>query len=250
MKKKRVIIYTIMFLAIFFTISQKAFAAPNLSVSLDGGDTPTDYVTNIKLLIFLTILTLLPSFIVMVTSFTRIAVVLSFLKNAIGAQQAIPSQVMVGLSLFLTLFIMQPVYNEINTNALQPYMENKITQEQAIEAGSKPLREFMIKQTRDKDLQLFVETSKIDTTDLTEENVPLYVVVPAFVISELKTAFTIGFLIFLPFLIIDMVVASVLMSMGMFMLPPVMVSLPFKLLLFAMVDGWYLVVKSLIMSFA
>ncbi|WP_326514704.1 flagellar type III secretion system pore protein FliP [Clostridium intestinale] len=250
MKKKRVIIYTIMFLAIFFTISQKAFAAPNLSVSLDGGDTPTDYVTNIKLLIFLTILTLLPSFIVMVTSFTRIAVVLSFLKNAIGAQQAIPSQVMVGLSLFLTLFIMQPVYNEINTNALQPYMENKITQEQAIEAGSKPLREFMIKQTRDKDLQLFVETSKIDTTDLTEENVPLYVVVPAFVISELKTAFTIGFLIFLPFLIIDMVVASVLMSMGMFMLPPVMVSLPFKLLLFAMVDGWYLIVKSLIMSFA
>lgn len=250
MKKKRVIIYTIMFLAIFFTISQKAFAAPNLSVSLDGGDTPTDYVTNIKLLIFLTILTLLPSFIVMVTSFTRIAVVLSFLKNAIGAQQAIPSQVMVGLSLFLTLFIMQPVYNEINTNALQPYMENKITQEQAIEAGSKPLREFMIKQTRDKDLQLFVETSKIDTTDLTEDNVPLYVVIPAFVISELKTAFTIGFLIFLPFLIIDMVVASVLMSMGMFMLPPVMVSLPFKLLLFAMVDGWYLVVKSLIMSFA
>ncbi|WP_238902567.1 flagellar type III secretion system pore protein FliP [Clostridium sp. YIM B02506] len=250
MKKKRVIIYTIMFLAIFFTISQKAFAAPNLSVSLDGGDTPTDYVTNIKLLIFLTILTLLPSFIVMVTSFTRIAVVLSFLKNAIGAQQAIPSQVMVGLSLFLTLFIMQPVYNEINTNALQPYMENKITQEQAIEAGSKPLREFMIKQTRPKDLELFVETSKIDTTDLTKDNVPLYVVIPAFVISELKTAFTIGFLIFLPFLIIDMVVASVLMSMGMFMLPPVMVSLPFKLLLFAMVDGWYLVVKSLIMSFA
>lgn len=250
MKKKRVIIYTIMFLVIFFTISQKAFAAPNLSVSLDGGDTPTDYVTNIKLLIFLTILTLLPSFIVMVTSFTRIAVVLSFLKNAIGAQQAIPSQVMVGLSLFLTLFIMQPVYNEINTNALKPYMENKITQEQAIEAGSKPLREFMIKQTRDKDLQLFVETSKIDTTDLTEDNVPLYVVIPAFVISELKTAFTIGFLIFLPFLIIDMVVASVLMSMGMFMLPPVMVSLPFKLLLFAMVDGWYLIVKSLIMSFA
>ena len=250
MKKKRVIIYTIMFLVIFFTISHKAFAAPNLSVSLDGGDTPTDYVTNIKLLIFLTILTLLPSFIVMVTSFTRIAVVLSFLKNAIGAQQAIPSQVMVGLSLFLTLFIMQPVYNEINTNALQPYMENKITQEQAIEAGSKPLREFMIKQTRPKDLELFVETSKIDTTDLTKDNVPLYVVIPAFVISELKTAFTIGFLIFLPFLIIDMVVASVLMSMGMFMLPPVMVSLPFKLLLFAMVDGWYLIVKSLIMSFA
>ncbi|ERK31697.1 flagellar type III secretion system pore protein FliP [Clostridium intestinale] len=250
MKKKRVIIYTIMFLAIFFTISHKAFAAPNLSVSLDGGDTPTDYVTNIKLLIFLTILTLLPSFIVMVTSFTRIAVVLSFLKNAIGAQQAIPSQVMVGLSLFLTLFIMQPVYNEINTNALQPYMENKITQEQAIEAGSKPLREFMIKQTRPKDLELFVETSKIDTSNLTKDNVPLYVVIPAFVISELKTAFTIGFLIFLPFLIIDMVVASVLMSMGMFMLPPVMVSLPFKLLLFAMVDGWYLIVKSLIMSFA
>lgn len=250
MKKKRLTIYTLMFLTIFWAVSYRVFAAPNLSVSVDGGDTPTDYVTNIKLLIFLTILTLLPSFIVMVTSFTRVAVVLSFLKNAIGAQQAIPSQVMVGLSLFITIFIMSPVYNEVNSNALQPFMENKITQEQAIEEGSKPLRQFMLKQTRAKDLKLFIETSNIDETTLDESNVPLYVVIPAFIISELKTAFQIGFLIFLPFLIIDMVVASVLMSMGMFMLPPVMVSLPFKLLLFAMVDGWYLVVKSLIMSFA
>ncbi|MDD7794589.1 flagellar type III secretion system pore protein FliP [Clostridium sp. 'White wine YQ'] len=251
MNKKRVFKYLLVFFAIFLTFNNKVLAAePQFNVSVNPGTTPTDFVTDIKLLIFLTILTLLPSFIVMVTSFTRIAVVLSFLKNALGVQQAIPSQVMVGLTLFLTLFIMQPVYTDLNANALQPYMQNKITQQQAIDAGSKPLREFMLKQTRQKDLKLFIETSKLDQTKIDKDNVPLYVVVPAFVISELKTAFQIGFLIFLPFLIIDMVVASVLMSMGMFMLPPVMVSLPFKLLLFAMVDGWYLVVKSLIMSFS
>ena len=144
---------------------------------------------------------------------------------------------------------MQPVYSEINNNAFKPFMENTITQDEAMEAGSKPLRDFMLKQTRQKDLELFVEASKLDKEEITRDNIPLTVVIPAFAISELKTAFQIGFLLFIPFLIIGMVVASVLMSMGMFMVPPVMVALPFKLLLFVMVDGWYLMVKSLIMSF-
>ena len=166
-----------------------------------------------------------------------------------GAQQSIPSQILVGLALFLTIFIMRPVYTEINDKALNPYSEQKITQEQAIERGTKPLKDFMLKQTRQKDLELFIESSDLDKEKITKENIPLTVIIPAFVISELKTAFQIGFLIFLPFLIIDIVVASVLMSMGMFMLPPVMVSIPFKLLLFVMVDGWYLMVRSLILSF-
>ncbi|WP_139904196.1 flagellar type III secretion system pore protein FliP [Clostridium thermarum] len=226
----------------------ESISVPNINLSIDGSSTPTDYVSNIKLLILLTILTLLPSFLVMMTSFTRIAVTFSFLKSAIGAQQSIPNQVLIGLALFLTIFIMAPTYNEVNEKALKPYMENKITQEQAIEEGAKPIRKFMLKQTRQKDLKLFVEIANLEG-EITEDNVPLYVVVPAFAISELKTAFTIGFLLYLPFLIIDIVVASVLMSMGMFMLPPVMISLPFKLLLFVMVDGWHLLVKTLITSF-
>lgn len=222
---------------------------PKLNISVDGANNPTDYVSNIKLLILLTILTLLPSFIIMMTSFTRIIVTFSFLKGAMGTQQSIPNQVLIGLALFLTIFIMTPVYNEINEKALKPFMNNEINQEQAMEYGSKPLREFMLKQTRQKDLKLFVELSKLEEDKVTKENIPLYVVIPAFAISELKTAFQIGFLIYIPFLIIDLVVASVLMSMGMFMLPPVLISLPFKLLLFVMVDGWYMLVKSLIMSF-
>lgn len=252
MKKKNK--YTIFFIALFACItllSYKVYAAPVdiPNPQIPYSDNPKDYVSNIKLLIFLTIISLLPSFVIMMTSFTRIIVVFSFLKSALGVQQSIPNQVLVGLAIFLTIFIMAPVYTEFNDKALTPYMENKITQEQAIEAGSKPLREFMLKQTRQKDLKLFVELAKIDETKVEKDNVPMYVVVPAFAISELKTAFQIGFLIYLPFLIIDMVVSSVLMSMGMFMLPPAMISLPFKLLLFVMVDGWYLLIKSLVSSF-
>lgn len=225
-------------------------AIPNVNISVDGKQaTSKEYVSNIKLLIFLTLLTLLPSFLIMMTSFVRIVITFSFLKSAIGAQQAIPNQVMIGLAIFLTIFIMAPVYNQVNDTAFKPYMENKITQEEAITKGSKPLREFMLKQTRQKDLELFIEAGKYDKTKMDRNNVPMTVVVPAFAIGELKKGFEIGFLIYLPFLIIDMVVASVLMSMGMFMLPPAMVSLPFKLLLFVMVDGWYLLVKSLITSF-
>ncbi|MBB6714629.1 flagellar type III secretion system pore protein FliP [Clostridium gasigenes] len=254
-KKKYLGIMLIAFAIVTIFFTTKAFAAPNtvdipdVNISLGGEGTPKDYVDNIKLLIFLTILTLLPSVIMMATCFTRIVVVFSFLKGALGAQQSIPNQVLIGISLFLTIFIMQPVYTTINDNAFKPFMENTINQDQAFEAGAKPLREFMLKETRQKDLELFIETSKINKEEVTKDNVPLYVVVPAFAISELKTAFEIGFLLFLPFLIIDMVVASVLMSMGMFMLPPVMIALPFKLLLFVMVDGWYLITKALVLSF-
>lgn len=229
--------------------SPTTIPVPNVNISVDGNNTPKQYVDNIKLLIMLTIITLLPSFVIMMTSFTRIVVVFSFLKGALGAQQSIPNQILIGLAIFLTLFIMAPVYGDLNEKALKPYMENKITQDQAFTEGSKPLREFMLKQTRQKDLKLFMEAAKLGD-DITKENVPLYVVVPAFAISELKTAFQIGFLLFIPFLIIDLVVASVLMSMGMMMLPPSMMALPFKILLFVMVDGWYLIVRSMILSFS
>lgn len=254
-KKKYVLVIMLLTFVIIAGIKMKAVAEPNniplpnINISVDEASSPKEYVGNIKLLIVLTVLTLLPSFLIMMTCFTRIAIVLSFFKSAIGAQQSIPSQVLIGLALFLTIFVMAPVYGEVNSKALMPYMENKITQEEAIELGTKPIKEFMLKQTRKKDLELFGELSGVEKGTLTRENIPLTTLVPAFAISELKTAFEIGFLIYLPFLVIDMVVASVLMSMGMFMLPPAMVSLPFKLLLFVMVDGWHLLIKSLVQSF-
>ncbi len=251
MKKKSLTIalITIMLLIVCFGSSVQAEPINIQLPELTGGDNPSAYVSNIRLLILLTILTLLPSFIIMMTSFTRIIVTFSFLKGALGTQQSIPNQIFIGLALFLTIFIMTPVYNEINNEALMPFMNNEINQQDALERGSKPLREFMLRQTRDKDLQLFADLSDLKEEELTKEGIPLYVVIPAFAISELKTAFQIGFLLYIPFLIIDLVVASVLMSMGMFMLPPVMISLPFKLLLFVMVDGWHVLIKSLIMSF-
>lgn len=246
--KKFLAIFTFTLLILIVSFKIEALAEPgNINISL--GDTPKEYGSSIKLMLLLTVLTLLPSFLIMMTCFTRIAVVLSFFKSAIGAQQSIPAQVLVGLALFTTIFVMSPVLSDINKNALEPYMENKITQEEALKKGSAPLRSFMLKETRQKDLELFTSMSNLDKKELTRENIPLSVVVPAFIISELKTAFEIGFLIYLPFLVIDMVVASVLMSMGMFMLPPVMVSLPFKLIVFVMVDGWHLLIKSLVQSF-
>lgn len=253
MKKKACIISILILFCIFF-IGKNTYAAPTIpvpkvNVSVDNASSPTDYVDNIKLLMMLTVLTLLPSIIIMTTSFTRIIVVLGFLKNALGTQNAPPNQVIIGLALFLTFFIMMPTYTTINNNAIQPYVNNKISQQQAITAGEKPLKEFMLRQTRQKDLQLFMDAAKMDPKTDTDHT-PIHVVIPAFIISELKTAFIIGFLLFIPFMIIDFVVASILMSMGMFMVPPAMVSLPFKILLFVMVDGWYLVVKSLILSFS
>jgi flagellar biosynthetic protein FliP len=252
MKKKLAIAFLLASAA--FLAAYTAYAAPpnlpipNVNIDVNGSGSPKEYVDSIKLLLIITILALVPSFIVLMTSFTRVVVVLSFVRNALSTQQTPPNQVLIGLALFLTVFIMTPVYTQVNNDAIKPYLENKITQEQAIEAGSKPVKEFMLRQTRQKDIALFAKAANIEKIEKPEDT-PFNVLIPAFIISELKTAFQIGFLIYIPFIVIDMVVASILMSMGMFMLPPVTISLPFKILLFVMVDGWYLVVKSLIESF-
>lgn len=222
---------------------------PDVNISYGGATTPKDYVDNIKLLILLTMLTLLPAFILTMTCFTRISVVFGFLRNALGTQQIPSNQVLIGLALFLTIFIMTPTFNKINSEAIEPYINNKINQTEAINIGESHMKDFMLKQTRTKDLQLFSEIAKVED-GTTIEALPITVVIPSYIISELKTAFTIGFLLFIPFIIIDIVVGSILMSMGMFMIPPAMIAMPFKLLLFVMVDGWYLIVKSLVLSFS
>ena len=208
-----------------------------------------EFTPLIKLFIVMTFMMFLPTIIFMMTSFVRIIITFSFLKSALGAQQSIPNQILVGIALVLTIFIMSPVVDKINKEAIQPYREEKITFQEGIEKAQIPMKEFLLKQTRDEDINLFLDSARIDKNDVTRENLPLQVLVPAFAISELKTAFQIGFLIYLPFLLIDLVVSSALMSMGMFMLPPAMISLPFKLLLFIMVVGWNLLIKSLILSF-
>ena len=202
-----------------------------------------EFTPLIKLFIVMTFMMFLPTIIFMMTSFVRIIITFSFLKSALGAQQSIPNQILVGIALVLTIFIMSPVVDKINKEAIQPYREEKITFQEGIEKAQIPMKEFLLKQTRDEDINLFLDSARIDKNDVARENLP------AFAISELKTAFQIGFLIYLPFLLIDLVVSSALMSMGMFMLPPAMISLPFKLLLFIMVDGWNLLIKSLILSF-
>ena len=208
-----------------------------------------EFTPLIKLFIVMTFMMFLPTIIFMMTSFVRIIITFSFLKSALGAQQSIPNQILVGIALVLTIFIMSPVVDKINKEDIQPYREERITFQEGIEKAQIPMKEFLLKQTRDEDIKLFLDSARIDKNDATRENLPLQVLVPAFAISELKTAFQIGFLIYLPFLLIDLVVSSALMSMGMFMLPPAMISLPFKLLLFIMVDGWNLLIKSLILSF-
>lgn len=231
-----------------FPVAANAEPLPGVNLSINTADSPGDVVGTVKLLILLSLIALAPAFILMVTSFTRIIVVLSLLRGAVGVATTPPNQVLIGLALFLTLFIMAPTYNQINNNAIKPYVANQITQEQAINEAYKPLRAFMLKQTREKDLSLFYSISNAQRPN-TPDDVPITLLSPAFMISELKTAFQMGFMLYVPFLVVDIVVASTLMSMGMFMLPPVMISLPFKLLLFVMVDGWYLVVKSLVESF-
>jgi len=202
----------------------------------------------VNIFLLFTLIALVPTLLILTTSFTRIIITLSFTRNALGTQQSPPNQILIGLAFFLTLFIMRPVYTEVTEEALIPFLEEEITREEAMEISEEPIKGFMLNQTRDEDLELFVEISDEELPE-TPDDLPLTIVIPAFAISELRTAFTIGFLIFIPFLIIDIVVASVLMSMGMFMLSPVMVSLPFKLLLFVLVDGWYLIVESLVLGF-
>ncbi|KAA6453599.1 flagellar type III secretion system pore protein FliP [Bacillus swezeyi] len=203
---------------------------------------------SVRLLLLLTVFSIAPGILILMTCFTRVVIVLSFVRTSLATQSMPPNQVLIGLALFLTFFIMGPTFSEINKDALTPLMNNKITLDEAYTKAEAPIKEFMSKHTRQKDLALFMNYAKMETPESVED-IPLSTMVPAFVISELKTAFQMGFMIFIPFLIIDMVVASVLMSMGMMMLPPVMISLPFKILLFVLVDGWYLIVKSLLQSF-
>jgi flagellar biosynthetic protein FliP len=226
----------------------QAASLPTISFGVQESSQPDQVATSIKILMVLTVLSLAPALLIMVTSFARIVIVLSFLRQALGTQQVPPNQLMIGLSLFLTFFVMAPTFSKINGEALQPYMGNKISQDVALERGVAPLRKFMLRQTREKDLGLFISLAH-EPRPKTLNDVPTYVVIPAFIISELRTSFQIGFMIYIPFLVVDMVIASVLMSMGMMMLPPVMISLPFKLMLFVLVDGWYLIVGSLVKSF-
>ena len=223
-------------------------ALPTVSVGVTKATKPGDVAVVLQILFLMTILSLAPGLLIMTTSFTRIVVVLSFLRNALGTQQAPANQIIIGLSLFLTFFIMSPVWQQINTTALQPYKAQTISQEEAFKRAVLPVRKFMLSQTREKDLALFVSISKLPRPK-NADDIPTLTLIPAFMISELRTAFQIGFLIYIPFLVVDMVVASVLMSMGMMMLPPVMISLPFKILLFVLVDGWGLVIGSLVKSF-
>lgn len=227
---------------------QKTIPMPKISVEVGKASKPEDVAMTLQILLLMTILSLAPAMMILTTSFTRIIIVFHFLKQAMGTPQMPPSQVLVGLALFLTFFIMSPVWNKINTDALQPYMNNRMTVSDAYDKGIVPLREFMFKQTREEDLALFVKLAQIEKPQ-TRDDLPTYILIPAFAISELRAGFQIGFLIFIPFLIIDVVIASILMSMGMMMLPPVMISLPFKILLFILVDGWHLVVGSIIASY-
>lgn len=221
---------------------------PSVNLGFKTSDNPTEVVNTIKLVLMMTVLTLAPAILIMMTGFTRIIIVLSFLRQAMGLQQMPPNQLLVGLSLFLTFFIMNPVFSEINQKAVQPYMKNTISQDQALENAVAPLRRFMFSQTRDQDLALFVKMAQVEQPK-TRADVPTTVLIPAFIVSELKTAFMIGFIIFLPFLIIDILTASVLMAMGMMMVPPSVISLPFKIMLFVLVDGWTLLIGSMIKSF-
>ena len=242
---KRVLLLMLLVLGLIGN-AEPAMAA---GLTLDFGTTTAEQTSSsLQLLLLLTVLSIAPAILVLMTSFTRIIIVLSFVRNALGTQQLPPNQVLIGLALFLTFFVMAPTYNEINTQALQPFLNSEITQAEALDKAEAPLREFMFEQTREKDLELFVGLARMERPQ-TYGDIPTYVLIPSFIISELKTAFQMGFAIFIPFMVIDMLVASVLMSMGMMMLPPMMVSLPFKILLFVLVDGWHLVVESLVTSF-
>jgi flagellar biosynthetic protein FliP len=241
------------FLALFWVdpawAQEGVLRLPTITMGVEEAVNPEQVSTALQIVVLLTILTLAPGILIMTTSFTRLAVVFSLLRNAMGTQQMPPAQIIVGLSLFLTFFIMAPVFNQIHDTALEPYIDGQLGQEEFLKKAASPLRSFMLKQTRQKDLGLFMKIAGEDKPQ-NADDVPLTSLIPAFVVSELKTAFQIGFLLYVPFLVIDMVVASVLLSMGMMMLPPVMVSLPFKLMLFVLVDGWFLIVGSLVRSFA
>lgn len=231
---------------LIFALNTNIISIPNIPIF--GADETGNIAITLQILLLLTILSLAPAILILMTCFTRIVVILSFVRTALATQSMPPNQVLIGLALFLTFFIMSPVFAEINNVALQPYFSEEISQEDALAAAIKPMKEFMAKHTREKDLALFMRYAGYDRPESIED-IPLTALVPAFAISELKTAFQIGFMIFVPFLVIDMIVASTLMAMGMMMLPPVMIALPFKILLFVLVDGWHLVIQSLLLSY-
>ncbi|MFB4162679.1 flagellar type III secretion system pore protein FliP [Alteribacillus sp. JSM 102045] len=224
------------------------FFIPGVDFGNFISEDPSDLATTLQLVLLITVLSLAPAILVLMTSFTRIVIVLSFVRMGLATQQMPPNQVLISLALFMTFFIMAPVFSEVNEEALTPMLEGEMNQEEAFDEAARPMKEFMSDHTREKDLALFMGYAGMERPE-TLEDIPLTALIPAFAISELKTAFQIGFLIFVPFLVIDMIVASVLMSMGMMMLPPVMISLPFKILLFVLVDGWYLIVESLLISY-
>lgn len=247
MKNKNKYIYKILLsILLFIPIHRVNVYGGVINMDINGNSVET-----LNILMLLTVMSLLPSILIMMTSFTRIIIVLSFLKNALGLQQTPPNQVMVGIALFLTLFIMTPVIDQINVDAYQPYKNEEITQQEFFTKASEPIKIFMLKQTGDSELKMFMDMSRDEKVKATKnlQELPLTLIIPSFVTSELRRAFIIGFLLFIPFLIIDMIVSSILMSMGMIMLPPVMISLPFKILLFVLVDGWSLLFKTLITSF-
>lgn len=252
MKLSKLLFLVLILLAAFLLSSCSAtpqLQAPGVTLKIDPTNSqPTDVSSGVQLLVLLTVLSVAPAVLILATSFTRIVIVLSMLRSAIGTPTIPPNQVVIGLSLLLTFFIMAPVYNEIDKTAIQPYLKQEIDQQTALNTAMEPVRKFMFKQTREKDIALFLELNG-QTRPETQADIPTIALFPAFVISELRTAFTMGFILYIPFLIIDLVIASVLLSMGMMMLPPSLVSLPFKILLFVMVDGWYLIIHSLALSF-
>lgn len=244
---KRAVTIAMLVIALLSIVSV-AHAAPTMSLSFGDGSQNTEVSTAVKIFIFVTLLSVAPAILVTMTCFTRIIVVLSFVRQAIGVHQSPPNQVMIGLALFLTFFIMMPVFTEIHKTAIVPYQENKIDNAAAFKSAMAPIRKFMYSQTRERDLSLMIEIGKIEKPK-SFEDITNTVLIPAYILSELKTAFEIGFLIFIPFVLIDMLISMVLLTMGMMVLPPVMISLPFKLMLFVLVDGWDLLVGSLVRSF-
>ncbi len=234
--------------SVFCLPAMAELALPTLNIGMQPVNSPREFSQGVQILILLTILTLAPSILIMCTSFTRIIIVLALTRQAIGTASLPPSQVLASLALILTFFVMAPTFNKINETAFQPYMNNKITQEEALSRGIEPLREFMFLHTKEKEIGLFKQMAQIKETK-TKADIPTYVLLPAFIISELQTAFKIGFMIFIPFLVIDIVVSSILVAMGMMFLPPSIIATPFKIILFVLIDGWYLITESLLKGF-
>jgi len=251
MKRKIIIILLLLVIADTVIAQQQNQTIPFPKIGIDIGtsDSPQDVSVTLQILLLMTILALAPSLLIMTTSYLRLIIAFSFLKSALGTQQMPPGQLLAGIALFITFFIMAPTWNKVNDEALKPMMDGEITLEEAYDKGVEPIREFMFRNVRDEDIALFIGLSDIERPEK-REDLPTYVLVPAFALSELRAGFIIGFFLFIPFIMVDMIIASILLSMGMLMLPPMLISLPFKILLFVLVDGWNLIVGSLVRSFS